>query len=80
MGPSELPLIEAVGFGGVSIYVLHILDELDLKPEAAGFEVVVYGHSHKPSSESEERRAVFQSGECGSAAVQIASDGWQAGD
>jgi putative phosphoesterase len=35
---------------GVSIYMLHILAELDLKPEVAGFGVVVYGHSHVPES------------------------------
>src|SRR5215475_1659411 len=43
---SALPKSEAVEIGGVSIYVLHILGEMDLKPEAAGFSVVVYGHSH----------------------------------
>src|SRR5712691_11596037 len=37
---------EVLQAGGVSIYVLHSLDELDLKPEAGGFSVVVYGHSH----------------------------------
>ena len=29
------------------IYTLHILAELDLDPAAAGFQVVVSGHSHK---------------------------------
>jgi uncharacterized protein len=33
----------------VFIYVLHDLAELDLDPVAAGFQVVVSGHSHKPS-------------------------------
>src|SRR3954452_15588618 len=31
---------------GASIYVLHILESLDLKPEAAGISAVIYGHSH----------------------------------
>jgi uncharacterized protein len=31
------------------IYVLHDLKELDLDPVAAGFQVVVSGHSHKPA-------------------------------
>jgi uncharacterized protein len=31
------------------IYVLHNLYDLDLDPVAAGFDVVVSGHSHKPS-------------------------------
>jgi putative phosphoesterase len=61
----ELPLSETAEFGGVSIYVLHILDELDLKPEAAGFEVVVYGHSHKPSSEIKNGVLYFNPGSAG---------------
>jgi len=35
--------------GTTIIYVLHNLDELDLDPAAAGFHMVVSGHSHKPS-------------------------------
>jgi uncharacterized protein len=35
----------------VCIYVLHNLAELDLDPVAAGFQVVVSGHSHHPSIE-----------------------------
>jgi putative phosphoesterase len=36
----------------VLIYVLHDLAELDLDPVAAGFHVVVCGHSHRPLSET----------------------------
>lgn len=34
---------------GCYIYILHIIDELKIDPVAAGFQVVVYGHSHKPA-------------------------------
>ena len=44
----DLPLTRVVELGGVTFYVLHDLHELDLKPEAAGFDFVVSGHSHKP--------------------------------
>jgi putative phosphoesterase len=43
---------EVVELGGISIYVLHDLAQLDLKPEAGGFRVVVYGHSHVPKQET----------------------------
>src|SRR5271169_36192 len=43
-----LPETEVVEAGGVSIYMLHDLGRLDLKPPAAGFRVVIYGHSHQP--------------------------------
>lgn len=33
------------------LYVLHILDDLDLVPEAAGFSAVISGHSHRPHAE-----------------------------
>ena len=42
---------EILQIGDVFIYVLHNLAELDLDPVAAGFRVVVSGHSHRPSVE-----------------------------
>ncbi|MGB9464772.1 MAG: metallophosphoesterase family protein [Candidatus Acidiferrum sp.] len=43
-----LPLIEVVQAGSATVYMLHILQDLDLNPVAAGFHIVVSGHSHKP--------------------------------
>jgi uncharacterized protein len=42
-----LPLTAVAEAGPVKMYVLHDVNELDLKPEAADFQVVVSGHSHK---------------------------------
>jgi putative phosphoesterase len=50
---------------GVSIYLLHILGELDLKPEASGFGVVVYGHSHVPKVEVKNGVLYFNPGSAG---------------
>ncbi len=52
-----LPDWEVVELGSVSIYMLHDLKEIDISPSGAGFQVVVSGHSHKPSIE--ERRGVL---------------------
>ena len=41
-----------VALGGRSIYVLHDLGDLDLDPAAAGFDVVISGHSHRPKLET----------------------------
>ena len=46
---AALPATAIATAGGTLIYVLHDLNELDLDPAAAGFSVVVSGHSHKPS-------------------------------
>ena len=46
-----VPEFEVLQAGETLIYVLHDLSELDLDPEAAGFRVVVSGHSHRPSIE-----------------------------
>lgn len=43
-----LPLTEVIKAGPVTIYMLHILEDLDLNPAAAGFQIVISGHSHKP--------------------------------
>jgi len=44
----ELPPTAIVEAGGSSLYVLHNLQELDLKPEASGFRAVISGHTHRP--------------------------------
>lgn len=45
------PEFEVLQAGELLVYVLHDLSELDLNPAAAGFRVVVSGHSHRPSIE-----------------------------
>ncbi|HEV2802653.1 MAG TPA: metallophosphoesterase family protein [Pyrinomonadaceae bacterium] len=40
---------ETLEIGAVKIYLLHALQELSLDPAACGFNVVVSGHSHRPS-------------------------------
>jgi hypothetical protein len=47
---SSLPLTAVVELQGVSIYVLHNLEQLDLNPKTAGFHIVISGHTHKPES------------------------------
>ena len=61
----RIPLSEVVELAGASIYVLHNLDDLDLKPEAAGFKVVVYGHSHRPKVEEKDSVLYFNPGSAG---------------
>ena len=48
----RLAQTQLVEIAGISIYVLHDLTQLDLKPEAAGFRVVISGHSHVPKQEA----------------------------
>lgn len=56
---------EVVEIGGVSIYVLHDLAELDLKPEAAGFAALISGHSHVPKQEMRDGVLYFNPGSAG---------------
>jgi putative phosphoesterase len=62
---SSLPETDVVEAGGVSIYILHDRGQLDLKPEAAGFRVVVYGHSHHPKVEEKNGVLYFNPGSAG---------------
>jgi putative phosphoesterase len=45
---AQIPLYLALDLEGLSIHVLHDVNEIDVDPRAAGFDVVVSGHSHKP--------------------------------
>ncbi len=61
----SLPEAGVVEVAGVSIYILHDLGQLDLKPQAAGFRVVVYGHSHQPKIEEKNGVLYFNPGSAG---------------
>jgi hypothetical protein len=50
---------------GISIYVLHDLAQLDLKPQSAGFNVVISGHSHAPKQETRDDVLYFNPGSAG---------------
>jgi hypothetical protein len=56
---------EVLQVGEISVYVLHDLSELDLDPAAAGFRVVVSGHSHRPSIEEKGRVLYVNPGSAG---------------
>ena len=43
-----LPETAVAEAGAIQIYVLHDVNASDLNPTAAGFHIVVSGHSHKP--------------------------------
>ncbi len=60
-----LPLTDVIEVNGVSIYILHDFSQIDLKPEAAGFRVVIYGHSHKPKIEEKNGVLYFNPGSAG---------------
>ena len=49
---AQLPATEMIELGGVTIYMVHSVADLDIKPVAAGVHVVVSGHSHKPAQET----------------------------
>ena len=46
------PVTARLTLGGRSFHVLHDLAALDLDPAAAGIDVVVSGHSHRPKIET----------------------------
>jgi uncharacterized protein len=60
-----LPDTAVVKVGGVSIYVLHNIEQLDLKPEAAGLAAVIFGHSHVPKQEMRNGVLYFNPGSAG---------------
>jgi uncharacterized protein len=65
MWARALPTTSVLELEGLSIYVLHNLDELDLKPEAAGFAAVISGHSHVPKQEVRNGVLYFNPGSAG---------------
>ena len=61
----KLPESNVLQVAGICIYILHEIDRLDLKPEAAGFAAVIYGHSHVPKQETKNGVLYFNPGSAG---------------
>lgn len=62
---NRFPETEVVELAGVSIYILHDVNALDLNPKAAGFAVVISGHSHQPKQETRDGVLYFNPGSAG---------------
>ena len=62
---ARLRRTELVRVGGIFLYAIHNLAELDIDPGAAGVRVVVSGHSHKPKVEEREGILYVNPGSCG---------------
>ncbi|HWY03108.1 MAG TPA: metallophosphoesterase family protein [Candidatus Acidoferrum sp.] len=62
---------EVIEIAGISIYVLHDLAQLELKPEAAGFQVVISGHSHIAKQEMRNGVLYFNPGSAGPRRFQL---------
>lgn len=52
-----LPSRDTIQVGSVLVHVLHIEEEIDLDPVAAGIGVIIFGHTHRPLVER--RRGVL---------------------
>lgn len=61
----ELKNSEVVEVGDIFIYVIHSLDDLNLDPVAAGFRVVISGHSHKPHKYTKDNVLFLNPGSAG---------------
>ena len=61
----RFPETEVVELAGMHIYILHDVNALDLNPKAAGFAVVISGHSHHPKQELKDGVLYFNPGSAG---------------
>jgi uncharacterized protein len=68
---ARLPSTNTLQVDEVLLYMLHNVAELDLKPEAAGFSVVIYGHSHLPKQEMRNGVLYFNPGSAGPRRFQL---------
>jgi uncharacterized protein len=62
---SSLPTRDVVKVGDQVIYVVHSLSQLDFDPVAAGFTIVVSGHSHEPGIEERDKILFVNPGSAG---------------
>jgi hypothetical protein len=56
---------ELIRLGGVFVYVIHDLSQLDVDPAPLGIRAIVSGHSHKPLIEERAGILYINPGSCG---------------
>ncbi len=61
----DLPDTDVIEIGGIALYVLHNVNELDPHPRTAGFAAVISGHSHKPMIKNRDGVLYFNPGSAG---------------
>jgi putative phosphoesterase len=61
----EMPTWGVVTLAERTIYVIHDVGDLDLDPAAAGFDMVVSGHSHMPKVETRQGVVYLNPGSAG---------------
>ncbi|MES2354905.1 MAG: metallophosphoesterase family protein [Pseudomonadota bacterium] len=62
---NTIPETDVLQIGDIFIYAIHDVAELDIDPAAAGFQVVVAGHSHRPLFEDREGVLFINPGSAG---------------
>jgi uncharacterized protein len=62
---AHLPETETMRVGGAFVYVIHDISQLDIEPLAAGVQVIVSGHSHRPLIEQRDGVLYVNPGSCG---------------
>lgn len=61
----HLPLTEVVDLSGHLVYMQHILQDIAIDPAAAGLELVISGHSHKPGIDEKDGVTYLNPGSAG---------------
>ena len=62
---SDLPDRKHVKWRGLNFLIVHNRDELSFTPPDPGIDVVIFGHSHRPSVDSDGQRLYVNPGSAG---------------
>jgi putative phosphoesterase len=61
----RLPDKEMIEIASNWFYILHMIEDLDLDPSAAGCAAVIYGHTHRPEQYQKDGVLFFNPGSAG---------------
>lgn len=62
---TALRLTEVVAVGGATVFMVHDRADVPATPAAAGYSVVVFGHSHRPMAETRDGVLFLNPGSAG---------------
>lgn len=66
-----LPLTEVIQADSATVYMIHILNDLNINPVVAGMHIVVSGHSHKAGQTEKDGVMYINPGSAGPKRFQL---------
>lgn len=62
---NRYPVSDLIEIAGLSIYIIHDIEKLDIDLDAAGIDILIFGHTHRPARFTQSNTLCINPGSAG---------------